>query len=46
VKGARHEIAATIGNSSRADFHSADRTIQPAKNIADFIQSARNSAGR
>ena len=41
---ARHEIATIIGYSSWADFNSADRMIQSAKNIADFIQSVDTAA--
>jgi len=40
----RHEIATIIGYSSWADFNSADRMIQSAKNIADFIQSVDTAA--
>ena len=40
----RHEIASIIGYSSWADFNSADRMIQSAKNIADFIQSVDTAA--
>ena len=40
----RNEIAKTLGYSTWADYNAADRMIESAKNISDFIQQVDTAA--